>query len=414
MRLFYISVSLICCFFFFLRKRHFDFFSLGAASSFVYFLPGIFGFTNSPLFGGGYETLSINSTTYVVFISVFLSLLLGAIVWDKTSPQKPKPQRTKNVKLLFALAVCITCAFLFIHAEPLFSRGKPSFDVLHPYFQISAALGLIAAFDLKKPFLSTFFFLALLLDVYGGNREGLAMPLLGFIVLLLMSKGRMSFYRNPKLWISSCVVFLFFVMYKGVYQAIKSLRWELIVSRLTSSEYYIITLLTFEPFTTQNILNQTVEHDLVFSAAEWLYPLLLNLMLFTDKLGFVAVKYSHFFTGTLYDFIDYGQASNIWAECYAVGRIMLVFIMALLYGVVMPYFFNSMIFKFNGFSRYFWALSGAYFMFFIHRTGLGYQITIQKRIFLIFCLLWFTNAMLLPFRNKKMPECDRSEYGNVQ
>lgn len=399
MQILFLFVVTIGIVFFVFKERKIDFFTYAFFSSLVYFSPGIVGYVNSVSYQNLLIPVSIEVKTYFVYILVIMTLIFGAKCYDqkiKSGTNRIILQGDENApKILLILALIFSFLFFGVEWNEIFAPGKPNYGRLHPLYQISAGVAFAYAVGFKRIRYALFLGALLLIDVYAGNREGFLISFLAgiFIYLSKFTTTKISNYRKTML--VSFFVGLFLVIYKGIYYSIKSSNWTLAKFKILSLDYWVTTLSTMEPFGIQNILNQTIAKDLNFSFLEWIKPVLYNFLLFSPNLGADSFTFNQYFQKTLYPFVTWGMASNIWAECYAVSGFLGIIIFLIFYSFVLPWTYNILVEKTCGCLNVFVIFSGCYLFLFIHRTGLGYMFTLQKRIFLFFCFVTFIQLVLI-------------------
>src|SRR5699024_8609021 len=79
MQILFILIRLFGLFYFLLKNRIFDFFSVAYFSACIYFLPGFFGYALEPLYLG--KSILINET-YIVMILVLISIMFFTVIYD--------------------------------------------------------------------------------------------------------------------------------------------------------------------------------------------------------------------------------------------------------------------------------------------------------------------------------------------
>lgn len=387
-----------------LAKRGFDLWSLAFVSCCFYFMPAYFGFVLYPGNDGSFERVPISPYVYLVYIylmtiSVVLMFMKDILSYGKSSIHNYKSdEKFKGIGVVSVVCIIIFLIFLVTSYDELFSPGKPTFGRLHPYFQVTTSILLVVSVLNKSLAIFLLSLAFLFLDVYGGNREGLAMAAMA--ASLVYFKGRrnerMMHYWKPLMLM--VVLAFFLVFYKGAYVAIQAGEYELVISRLLSSAYYMEQIAKVEPFITQMILVETINNDVSYP-----YPyfsqLLLNFVVMGNEFFESYESYGRYFNSTFLSHLNYGTASNYWAEGYAVmGWFGVFFMSAIFFSVIAIY--DYLITFSKGYMSSAVALLGAYFVFFLHRTGLIYQVTIQRRIliaavfmYLIFYILRYFSKL---------------------
>src|SRR5699024_4171151 len=150
------------------------------------------------------------------------------------------------------------------------------------------------------------FFLLLLVDLYGGNREGLSMPVVAGGLIYISNFHKVRVIKFWRLLMGMTAMGVLLVIYKGFYKSVKAKDWLLVKLRLTDARYWLESFTTMEPFTTQNILNQTINYNIQFPMWEWIRPAFHNFILFSTSFGIETIKFGHYFTNQLYSYTDIG------------------------------------------------------------------------------------------------------------
>lgn len=398
MQILFITTIIFCTIFFIRTRRNIDFFLFAYVSSVVYFFPGLFGYVLSPSISGYRVENSIPNGAYIIYISVLSLLTMSAFIYDKWSRNKVFSTKilkgeVNAEKILYLIAIFIGILFVFTEWGEIIGAGKPNFGRIHPIYQIFVGLALTYSIGMKRKKMSFILLGLLLIDIYGGNREGLAIALMAGVIFYMEQYRDISLLKYKKTILLGLFAFFFFSIYKEVYSAIKIQNWDLVYLRLGDPQFWLDSISRIESFTTQDILARTIEFNIKFPLGEWIKPIFHNLIIFAPSFGATSISYSSAFTQQVYSFVNYGLASNIWAEGYAVGGYSMVGILVFFYSTFLPVLTNVLLRKTKGIMHVALIFSASYFFFFIHRTGLNYMLTIQKRI--VFALIFVSIATIL-------------------
>jgi hypothetical protein len=189
------------------RRRRFDFFTIGFASGLVYFLPGFFGFVRSSRDFTQPEPLL--PETYLVFLAVLLSILVGAMIFDhflgnaRVDVKRQIPLAF-TTEMAFAVAVFSLLATLLTSGSDLFSAQKE--DVLeatgrwHILFRFGTVYLLVLATLQRQAPLATLGAVLLLFDLYVGFRIGVVIGALSAATVYLHGRGELSLIRSERVW----------------------------------------------------------------------------------------------------------------------------------------------------------------------------------------------------------------------
>lgn len=381
------------------RKRV-DLFSLAFFSAFIYFLPGLFGFT-SYVDGDKIRIYrEIAPEVYVILTTVVFFIILSSYVNDKIIKGLITNIENNNRIFLFLIfGLCLVsffAMFITMGVSNVLSPDKQDLlEVRNRWYVIfsvaTVLLCLNAYLNESWLFLVIGFFSNLFL-MYIGFRTPLALTLLS-LFLLAMTKDRrvlLSYLSVRNVLVFGFAGGLLFV-YKKIYVLVKLGMWDQVVDRLLDSRIYLSAIRESEPFITQDILNRTVETGLTVDLGS-LKAVFLNIIVFGDKFQFEIENFSSVVNNVLYADVDYGVASNIWAEMYAIGG----------WPLLIPFilFFNLVIFLLNRCLqsrhltiRAFVANLGALWVFSLHRNDLAYLLNQQKRVLLIFLIILFLSLV---------------------
>lgn len=385
-------ISVFGALYFLTSKRRFDYFTVAYASALIYFLPGFFGYTG--YFSNVYwiET-SIHDEAYLVMIaviaSIWLSGYIGTYVKNPISLNIQIPNPQFIVYALLALSFFGLLALLATLGDKVHSADKnvilEDLGRWHILFVSATTLGLPISYATKKYRASLAFLVLLCFDLYLGFRSALAVGTMSVIAIHLgiKSKSRVGFSELKAIFIA-LVLAVFFFLYKQISFAVKAGMWDLVLERLSEGESYILMITNSEPFLIQNTLNEVISKDFrvevlnVFSAVN-------QLILFGPELGLETTSFNSLFQPTLFPSIEYGMASNIWAQMWSAGGWPLLLIFIMLFNLVIA-FGNATLRSASLVVRGGFAAPMLYWSFYIHRNDLAYALNIEKRLVLILVL----------------------------
>src|SRR5690606_22461566 len=157
-------------------------------------------------------------------------------------------------------------------------------------------------------------------SVYVGFRSFAVIALISFILIYFLKRPGISSLLKDyyKIFLLGIFSFLFFLVYKGVYIAIKFKDYERVLENLTNSDFYYIALSEAEPFLIQMILSDVIRYDF-FIGMENFKRIILTFVVFGDSLGLDNKTFNDYFQPALYGNVGYGMGSNVWAHIYSSG-----------------------------------------------------------------------------------------------
>jgi len=385
----FVLITLAGAAYFAMARRRLDYLTLAFFSAVVYFLPGFFGVTSFHV-EGVWREAPIHPEAYAVMIAVAVSILLSALVVDRLPSGPPIRVRVAGE----ATAVWFVAAFalaglvgtvLTAGARLLDPEKAVVMEALgrwHILLYSAAIVGFAAAVSARKPRLAAYFLLLLLFDLYVGFRSPLAIAILSALLLVLHGRGmpqRMVRHWRYALPVLAIGILLF--GYKHIAFAVKYGLWDLVLERLTSAEFYALIITRSEPFATQQILNDVIAQRF-HTGSEHILSALHQLLVFAPELGADPVLFNDYFQPALFPEVDYGLASNIWAQIWSAGDWPLLIAFLIIFNFVLLLGNASLRLR-NPFVRASLAPAFVYWAFYLHRNDLSYQINLEKRILLV-------------------------------
>lgn len=402
MKTLYAVVAVIGVLYFLLRKRRFDFLTIGYFSALVYFLPALFGVAMSQYGPADPVRSPLVSETYAVMITVILGILIGAIAYD----QMPHPAHRHvglagtasagNWALLLGITGCVMTV-LTMGVATLMDTDKnvllSRINVWLVVWQLGGELAVLFFFCRRQWFLFSVALLVVLGDVFIGFRITFALTFIACFTLWAEGQGRQRFgiqKIRPALLASSVIAFIF--LYKVVYIPIKLGLWWMVQERLTSFESYSEMIKTSEPFVTQTILNQVIITNF-HVPFDHFASVLYQFMFFAPQLGAKIVSFNDLFQPQLFpNIVDMGMASNIWAEMWSTGGWPLL-LLFLVFDVLVLCYLSTLLRIDNPELRAAIAAPAVAWAFYLHRNDVFVESNIIKR-HLVFGSVCIIAAML--------------------
>lgn len=388
--------------YFLLRRREFDFFSIGFASGLVYFLPGFVGFVRS---SSDYSVAQpLHPETYLVFIAVLSCVLIGAVLFDQmTCPATRDSAKSVPLELTSETALAIALfglvATILTSGSDLFSAQKS--DVMevtgrwHILFRFGAMYLLAFAIARKQAFFAAAGLVLLLFDLFVGYRIGVVVGVLAAATVVLNRKGVQSLIRNERRTILLGVLLIAAIfIYKRIYTVIKLGLWDVVVDRLLDPEILLLALFTSEPFGTQTILNEVIRTGF-HATPSHLSGVVSLLVPFSNNLGAEIQSFNDLFQQKLFGgVVRGGMANNIWAQMYAIGGwaalsiAIPVFVGCLGLG---SWLLNSS----RGSAVVLVAVLFTFLAFYIHRNDVLYMLVLLRRCLMIWIVMVVPGMLLV-------------------
>lgn len=387
----YFFLSILGLFCFFGIKRNFDFLTIGFLSQQIYFIPCLVQtfYVDDP----SYNSYG-DGVFYVAIILVVLFIVFSQGVNNVKKNRSYKPISFFKYHALFATLLGLSAASYAVASigSTLFMSAKAdvlnSIDRFFIIWTMSAIYGLACSYLEKKKILMLVNTILILMTIYIGFRSIAVISLIVFLCMFFIKKDeKMIIIKDYfRVMVVGFFFILFFLVYKGVYIAIKFQMYDMVLDRLTSSDFYLETIANSEPFGIQRILNDVIERN-YFIGPDNLLGVFNVFILFSNEIGFEQKGFNDYFQPVLYSSADYGVGSNIWAHMYSSGGWLLLIIFCILY-VLSLRFISKKIYSCNITYLPLILTMSAYWSFYIYRNDLFYQLGLEKRVFIVFCLVW--------------------------
>lgn len=380
-----IPITILGLLYFILKKRNIDFFTLSFFSSVIYFSPSY--------------TSMFSSTDFNIMVSLYHLIVLSLIItftfiydffykpkYLIANKKKVQLKNFNNSKLesaeiiLYIFLIVISLIFIFLRLDQIFGTGKPNYGREYAVFSVVVPLSFIYSFYKKRIMITILIVGLILIDIIAGNRELTVFSIFGLGMFFSYKIGRIRLIKYYRIIFGIISLTTILLIYKGIYRAIKAGQYDLVLNRLTDSSYWVDSFIYGEPMTTQSILDRVLSYHYIYDG-KYLINFLYSLVPFTRAWGFEPDTPGMFINQYVFADVNYkGVASNIWAEGHLIGGFELFFIYALIYSLL-PILFNKAMFKTqHPLLKSIICVSGVIFFFFIHRSGLDYNIALQLRL----------------------------------
>ena len=395
---------------FFYKKRTFDFFSIAFISAMIYFFPGFVGYVGIEKIN---MTEPISVYTYTVVILVVLSLILTSLMFDTTKKKEISfIFLEKNSSYLAEAALIIgISSFVILYmtqGSMLFTAGKASLAENYSrwsiLYQSGISLATILFFIQKKYKFAIFSLLVLSINIYIGYRSTFVITIISLLTIYLNKKGPIRFIRYAKIIFIAFIGLMFLLVAKVL---LPTFKYAIITGDYNYFLNYIsdlgnvfrIAILNAEPFVTMWTLNTIINNNFETSATE-LLGLLALLIPFGSEIGIQGRTFNSLFQPILFSWANYGVGSNIWAQFYSIGGFFVLSIFLLIYNFFLYLASQALLIR-SSYLKAVFAIMSSYWAFYIHRNDIGFQITLERRVIIIYIFSLILSIVIYNFFPKK-------------
>lgn len=389
----YFLATIFGFFYFLMVRRYFDFLTVGFISQQIYFSPCLVDFF---LKNDVYYLYSINNGVFITGIILILSFVLCSIkLYENCTMAKSHLDLGFKYHALFSTLLAVISFIISIYqAGPiLFNSAKAevlnSIDRFYILWSISALYGLAVStlFNQKKYIYINIFLI--LITIYIGFRSIAAIAVISALVIFFVNQNEkvnllLDHYKKIVL---GFLFGVFFLVYKGIYIAVKFQNYDTVFEKIKSKDFYLEVLFNAEPFGIQRIFSDVLQYDF-FIGLENLNRFIFLFTLFSNDLGIDTRSFNDYFQPALYGDVGYGMGSNVWAHMYSSGGWILLIIFILLYSISLRWLSKKIYFS-SVYYKPVFIVIGAYWSFYIHRNDLFYQLGLEKRVIIIFLIVSF-------------------------
>ena len=406
MKVVFLICSIVGFVYFFFKKRKFDFFTMAYISANVYFLPGFFGYV---VYYPAETKVELLPEVYLVMTCVLTSILMTSIIYDLVGRKQVKQIKFKNSELNLRMLLIISIAsfvLMFITmGNQLFVTDKvilmSNLNRFYLVWSVSTSLLIITAFIERKIKIVCFGFIFLAFDIYLGFRSNFAITVISIFTIYMNQK---KFHRliigNFRLFVLGGIAAVFFFVYKQIHAVIKLGRWDIVTERLVDLNFYFNSIIHSEPFVIQSTLNEVINQNFTVSPS-YLMNILYLFIFFAPQLGANIKDFNDYFQPTLFPNVDFGMASNIWAEMYSINGWSTLILFIIFFNIVI-FLANKFLLIENSSIKSVVTLIMIYWVFYIHRNSILYEINLSKRILFIWIISMMGSIIFLGLFRKRL------------
>jgi hypothetical protein len=373
-------------------------------------MPGFFGFTAYASTTGWLKTKIVDET-YLLMITVVLSVLTGALLKDKISHRRYKARYDLKIRepkaafylLFFSLTAFVSLVFLYYTSNgAVFTASKSdSMELLnrwHIIFFTVIMVGLPLALAVRSKIYFSIFLVFQIINLLIGFRFSFVIAGLACLIIYFEEKGPIRLIKYHKYMLLLLVFSFLMFFYKYVGYAIKFGLWDVVLNNITNYETYANMIMRSEPFVVLNNLNQTFISNYTTSPKH-IFDSLYQFILFAPEMGANISSFQAQLQGDLFSNVDYGIASNIWAQFWSSTSWMgvLVFIMIYVFLLAKMSLLGNRI---NIVEHSLWSSFFVYIAFYLHRNEFSLLISAGKRFFFIVIVAFLLYRLIRKRKNK--------------
>jgi hypothetical protein len=388
------------------KLRRIDAFTVAYFSASLYFLPGLVGYTLSPVTPVSPIKLPmpVESEATAIMATVLGAIVFGGILWDEYEARRPAAKlvwRLEDARLAAEVALLMAlCGVVLAWAETggaVFATDKriviASVGRGHLAWEIGAILAAAFAITHGKKGVLVGAFALLLLDMYIGFRFAFACAFIACF-WLQMDAGKATRLSDLSARTVALVILggLAIISYQNLKEPVREGNWSEVGSRLSDPLWYFQGIMTSEPFTTQTVLNEVVRKDFR-TGTDHLTSASHHLIVFAPSLGAEAARFNDQYQPALFPAVDHGLANNIWAQFWSAGGWPLLLAFTSVYVALLAGGSRAMQTT-DPALRALWAVFFAFWCFYIHRNELLTQLGFQKQTLLAWAACTIAAVML--------------------
>lgn len=385
-------------------RRRLDAFTVAFFAAVIYFLPGLVGYTLSPVSPRTpvKVPVALDPGASAIMLGVLVAIVAGGMLWTAWDRRLPGPAwRLEGTGLAPWIAVAMGVAGVVLTAVEsggaAFVADKrvviESVGRGHLLWQLGGSLAAVLAWAGRQRLPGIAGWLLLAGDAWLGFRYAFAVS---FIAVVLLALARPAPFRLGGIRLRHAALILAgglaVISYQNLKEPVRMGDWAEVGNRLANPLWWGAGIMTSEPFTTQTVLNEIVRNDFR-TGPEHLWSAAAHLTLFSAELGDESVRFNGLYQPALFPLVDHGLANNLWGQMWSAGDwpllagflvMFLAGLAALSYALRVP----------DPAVRTWAALATGYFAFYAHRNELLGVVGNQKQLLLAW-LACVTVAVLL-------------------
>lgn len=370
-------------------RRSVDFMSASFFGLVLYCLPGFVGSVLDPYNADLPPFVPLMPETYWVFCAALVGNIIFSIIYRPDPGSIAKPIETSaTFDLILSVATVISLALAFAESgsAALFDPDKNNTLAAQGRFwilfsslsQICAFVGIASRRTIPLICgLGTMGF-----AVFVGFRSYLAITGVAILIYYVAVVGTKRLF-SLKFVVPVILLLVFVFIYKQVYIDFKYGEYARALARLSEADLYIEAVERSEPFVTQAILNTVLMYDYRVPF-ESLASVVLALVPFLSVFFDLDPRLMGFnFQEILFPGLEYGLASNIYANFYGLFGIFGIFLWIVIHNIILMWC-SKAIHRWKGYKRIPLFLCGALMSFYVVRSDLVYNISSLNRIIYTF------------------------------
>lgn len=403
------------------KRRRIDAFTVAFFSAALYFLPGMVGYTLSPVTPASPIKLpmAMVSEATAIMAAVMGAILLGGALWDahQAGARTTRHWRLEDTSLAADVALLVGILGVAIAwvetGGAVFNPDKRVVIAVvgrgHLVWEMGAILAAALAVAHGKRIVLIGAFALLLLDMYVGFRFAFACAFIA-CAWMRMDAGKPLRLRelSPRTVVLVVLGGLAIISYQNLKEPIRQGEWAEVGARLSNPVWYFAGIMTSEPFTTQTVLNEVVRRDFR-TDTDHLTSASQHLIVFAPALGAEAARFNDQYQPALFPSVDHGLANNIWAQFWSAGGWPLLLVFVGVYVLLLAAGSRAMQAT-DPSLRALWAVFFAFWCFYIHRNELLTQVGLQKQVLLTWALC-IVAAIVLAAVIKQLEHVERTRHG---
>lgn len=393
----FVFLAALGAFFHIFLRRRVDFLTASFFGILLYFMPAFTGYVLDPYNPHLGPYVPLVAETYWVFVLALLGNILFSILYrpssDTTEPIVTDPwfdavlSIATVVAFFFALGEAGTALLDPDKNNVLLSQGR--FWILFSALsQICAFVGAVSRRIL--PMICGFG--AIAFSMFVGDRSALAITGVSIILYYISVLGIRRIFSLRMIFVASFFIIIVFT-YKQIYVDIKYGNFDVAMRKIFDPSTYMVAFGGSEPFITQSILNTVLVYDYRIPM-ESLFSALVAVVPFLSEVVYIPSSLIGFnFQDIIFPGLEYGLASNIYANFYAVMGYYGIVFWIIVHNILMVWASRASM-TWSGYKRIPLMLCGSLFSFYVIRSDIVYNITSLNRFIYSFIAIYILYYIL--------------------